>query len=105
MKLKYPHNCRLDITLEVAKALSHNKANYPYMGEWMVDINRTGQGSVSDQIVNCGKKAHLLRVGIDSAGSHKGHESKFLSSHFQNFSGGGPPGPHEAFIAPELCFI
>ena len=36
-------------------------------------------------------KVHLLRVGKDSAGSHKGHESKFLSSHFQNFSGGGPP--------------
>ena len=43
--------------------------------------------------VNCGKKAHLLRVGIDSAWSHKGHESKFLSSHFQRFSGGGPPRP------------
>ena len=39
------------------------------------------------------KKAHLLRVGKDSAGSHKVHESKFLSSHFQIFSGGGPPDP------------
>ena len=51
------------------------------------------------------KKAHLLRVGIDSAGSHKGHESKFLSSHFQRSSGGGPPDPHQAFIAHELGFI
>ena len=32
------------------------------------------------------KKPHLLRVGIDSAGFHKGHESKVLSSHFQRFS-------------------
>ena len=38
--------------------------------------------------VNCGKKAHFLRVGKDSAGSHKVHESKFLSSYFQTFSGG-----------------
>ena len=51
--------------------------------------------------VNCEKKAHLLRVGIDSAGSHKGHDSKFLSSHFQRFSGGGPP-PH---IRPSLLLI
>ena len=43
------------------------------------------------------KKAHLLRVGIDSAGSHKGHESRFPSSHF--------PDPHQAFIAPELGFF
>ena len=56
------------------------------------------------------KKAHLLQIGIDSAGSHKGHESKFLSSHFQRFSEGGPPdppppNPHQAFVAPELGFI
>ena len=50
------------------------------------------------------KKAHLLQVGKDSAGSHKVHESKFLSSHFQQFSGGGPPDPHQAFIASELGF-
>ena len=31
---------------------------------------------------------HVLQVGKDSAGSRKGHESKFLSSHFQKFSGG-----------------
>ena len=46
-----------------------------------------------------GKKAHLLRVGIDSAGPHKGHESKFLSSHFQKFSGPPPPPNH---IRPSL---
>ena len=47
------------------------------------------------------EKAHLLWVGKDSAGSHKGHESKILSSHFQKISGGGPD-PHQAFIAPYL---
>ena len=51
------------------------------------------------------KKAHLLRVGKGSAGSHNVHQSKFLSSHFQRFSGGGPPDTHQAFIAPELGFI
>ena len=56
--------------------------------------------------VNCGeKKAHLLRVGKDSAGFHKVHESKFLSSYFLKFSGGEPPDPHQAFSAPELGFI
>ena len=41
--------------------------------------------------VNCGEEKAHLQVGKDSAGSHKGHESKFLSSHFQKISGGGPP--------------
>ena len=45
--------------------------------------------------VNCGKKDHLLRVGKDFTGSHKGHCSKFPSSHFQNFLG-------EARRAPPL---
>ena len=44
------------------------------------------------------KKAQLLRVGKDSAGSHKVHESKFLSSHFQKFDDGGPQTP----IRPSL---
>ena len=33
----------------------------------------------------------MIWVDKDSAGSRKGHGNKFLSSHFQNFSWGGPP--------------
>ena len=53
-----------------------------------------------------GKKAHLLRVGKDSAGSHKVHSSRasFSVPIFKNCLG-GPPNPHQAFIAPELGFI
>ena len=44
-------------------------------------------------------------LGLSSAGSHKGHGSKFLSSHFQQFLGGRPPpNPHQAFVDPEWGF-
>ena len=61
------------------------------MGKYVILFHAKGLDEV--ERVNCGKKAHLLWVGKDSAGSDKGPGSKFLSFHFQNFSGGGPQTP------------